>query len=181
MLGHPQMRAGGKRHLHDSQGDRQDWKCCTRAWRLHPSPSRQAGARQFGGQGGDSSEKTKASHFTGIYSVCKGPGSSTFACILATKAQLSLWVGFKSTKKWMKSHDKSAGAGARCWWGPSPLLSRERRGQPCVGACRRSPADAVCPSAPLRSPLIPGWSHDIYQLLPRGLKTMAPEVGEYCH
>ena len=137
-----------------------------------PSPSRQPGAREFGGQRGDSSEKIKASHFTGIYSAFKGWGSSMFAHVLATKAQLRLWVGFESTKKWRKSHDRSAGAGARCWRGLSPLLTRESSGQPCVGtqqghtsACRHT-TDAVCPSAPLRSSLIHSRLCDIYWLLP---------------
>jgi len=62
-------------------------------------------------------EKIKASDFTGFYSAFEALGSSMFAHILATKAQLSLWVGVRSTKEWMKSHDRSAGAGAWCWRG----------------------------------------------------------------
>lgn len=97
-----------------------------------PSPSRQPHAREFGGQGGDSSKKLKASHFAGIYSAFERPGTSMFAYILATKAQLSLWVGFKSTKERTKSHNGSAGAGAQRWRGLSPLLSRESSRQPRV-------------------------------------------------
>lgn len=48
-------------------------------------------------------------------------------------------------------------------------------------AHQHSPADAVYPSTPLHSPLIHSRSHDISQLLPKGLKMLAAEVGEYCH
>lgn len=114
-----------------------------------PSSSRQPSARELSGQRGDCSEKMKAFHFTDIYSAFEGLGSSMFADILATKAQLSPWVSFRSTKEWMKSHNRTMETVESL----TPAQQREQqaalRGH-MARTCQCSPGDT---SAPLCSPV----------------------------